>query len=47
MSQRIKLNKFRAKIFKALSDSIRLEILNLLREKELCVCDLFPYLNII
>ncbi len=47
MKQEIDLNKFRAKIFKALSDPIRLEIINLLRKKEWCACDLIPYLNVI
>ncbi|MEM2632509.1 MAG: metalloregulator ArsR/SmtB family transcription factor, partial [Nitrososphaerota archaeon] len=47
MNQKIDINKFRAKIFKALSDPIRLEIINLLRKKEWCTCDLIPYLNIV
>ena len=33
-------NKFISKIFKALSDTDRLEILNLLRDEEKCVCDI-------
>jgi len=47
MVQEVDINKFRAKIFKALSDPIRLEIINLLRKKEWCVCELNSYLNII
>ncbi|MGP1386090.1 MAG: ArsR/SmtB family transcription factor [Thainema sp.] len=32
--------------FKALSDSLRLQIIELLREQELCVCDLCDRLNV-
>ncbi|AUC62435.1 ArsR family transcriptional regulator [Cyanobacterium sp. HL-69] len=32
--------------FHALSDSIRIEVLNLLRNQELCVCELLEVLNI-
>lgn len=32
--------------FKALSDSLRLQIVELLREQELCVCDLCDRLNV-
>lgn len=32
--------------FHALSDSIRIEVLNLLRSQELCVCELLEVLNI-
>ena len=32
--------------FHALSDSLRLEIVQLLRERELCVCDLCDRLNV-
>lgn len=35
MVQGIDINKCRAKIFKALSDPIRLEIINLLRKKRM------------
>ena len=34
------VNKFRSKIFKALSDTGRLEILEFLRDGEKCVCDI-------
>ena len=37
---------FRAKIFHALSDPIRLEILTFLRGEEKCVCEITPHLNL-
>jgi len=40
-------NRFKAKIFKALSDPIRLEILDFLRDGEKCVCEITPHLNLI
>ena len=40
------LTRFRAKIFNALSDPIRLEILNFLRDVEKCVCEITPYLKL-
>ncbi|MGQ9538588.1 MAG: ArsR/SmtB family transcription factor [Candidatus Bathycorpusculaceae bacterium] len=40
------VNKFKAKIFKALSDPIRLEILEYLRGGEKCVCEIIPYARI-
>ncbi|MGD0330322.1 MAG: metalloregulator ArsR/SmtB family transcription factor [Nitrososphaeria archaeon] len=39
-------NKFRAKIFYALSDPLRLDIIDFLREEEKCVCEIIPYLGI-
>jgi ArsR family transcriptional regulator len=39
-------NRFRARFFKALSDPTRLEILEILREGEKCVCELVPRLRI-
>ena len=39
-------NKFISKIFKALSDTDRLEILNLLRDEEKCVCDIVRHFGI-
>jgi ArsR family transcriptional regulator len=39
-------NKFKAKIFKALSDPVRLEILELLRDGEKCVCDIVLHVGI-
>jgi len=35
--------RFRAKLFKALADPFRLQIIELLREREKCVCDIFPH----
>jgi DNA-binding transcriptional ArsR family regulator len=40
-------NRFKAAIYHALSDPIRLEILDFLRDGEKCVCEIIPYLNII
>ena len=40
-------DRFKATIYHALSDPIRLEILDFLREDEKCVCEIIPYLNII
>jgi len=40
-------NKFRAKIFKALADPIRLEILEYLRNGERCVCEIISHLGAI
>lgn len=39
-------NKFKAKIFNALADPIRLEILECLRNGERCVCEIIPQLGI-
>jgi len=39
--------KFKAKIFKALSDPVRLNILNFLRDEEKCVCKITPHVNLI
>ncbi|MEM3459233.1 MAG: metalloregulator ArsR/SmtB family transcription factor [Candidatus Bathyarchaeia archaeon] len=39
-------NKFKAKIFNALADPIRLEILECLRNGERCVCEIIPHLGI-
>ena len=40
-------NKFKAKIFKALSDPIRLSILDFLRNGERCVCEIIPFVKCI
>lgn len=40
-------NKFKAKIFKALSDPVRLDILDFLRDEEKCVCKIIPHVNLI
>ena len=38
-------NKFKAKIFKALSDPVRLNILEFLRDEEKCVCEIVPHVK--
>ena len=40
-------NKFKSKIFKALSDPVRLEILDFLRDGEKCVCVITPHVKLI
>jgi DNA-binding transcriptional ArsR family regulator len=40
-------NKFKAKLFKALSDPVRLDILEFLRDGEKCVCEITPHINLI
>ena len=40
-------NKFKAKIFRALSDPARLEILDFLRDGEKCVCEITPHVDLI
>ncbi|MCD6529417.1 winged helix-turn-helix transcriptional regulator, partial [Candidatus Bathyarchaeota archaeon] len=35
--------RFKAKIFKALADPVRLEIIEFLRNGEKCVCEIIPY----
>lgn len=40
-------NRFKAKIFKALSDPVRLDILDFLREGEKCVCVIVPHVKLI
>ena len=40
-------NKFKAKIFKALSDPVRLSILDFLRDGEKCVCVIVPHVKLI
>ena len=37
--------RLRAKIFGALSDPIRLEIVEFLREREKCVCEITPHID--
>jgi ArsR family transcriptional regulator len=41
------LTRFRAKVFKALSDPIRLEIIEFLRGGEKCVCEIIPHIDVI
>lgn len=40
-------DKFKAKIFKALSDPVRLDILDFLRDEEKCVCEIIPHVRLI
>ena len=47
MSSQINKNKFKAKIFKALSDPVRLEMLDFLRDGEKCVCEIIPHVKLI
>jgi ArsR family transcriptional regulator len=44
--QKDKSGRFTARIFKALSDPVRLEIVKFLRTGEKCVCEIVPYLEI-
>jgi len=39
--------KFKARIFNAISDPVRLEILEFLRDEEKCVCDILLHVGII
>ena len=39
--------RFRAKLFKALADPYRLQIVELLRGGEKCVCEIFPHFGIV
>ena len=39
--------RFRARIFNALSDPTRLEILEFLRASEKCVCEIIPHVGLI
>lgn len=40
------IDKFRAKVFNALADPVRLKILEFLRNGERCVCEIVPYVGI-
>jgi len=40
-------NKFKAKIFKALSDPVKLSILEFLGDREKCVCEITPHVKLI
>ena len=40
-------DRFKATVFHALADPIRLEILSFLRDGEKCVCEIVPHLNLI
>jgi ArsR family transcriptional regulator len=39
--------RLKAKIFNALSDPVRLEIIDFLREGEKCVCEIVPHVDLI
>ena len=39
--------RFKAKIFHALSDPVRLDIIDFLRGEEKCVCEIVPYVDLI
>jgi DNA-binding transcriptional ArsR family regulator len=47
MSDNMTNSNFKSTIFYALSDPIRLEIINFLRDGEKCVCEIVPHLNLI
>jgi DNA-binding transcriptional ArsR family regulator len=48
MNQQTPTNqRFKAQIFNALSDPIRLEIVAYLRDGQKCVCEIVPHLNLI
>ena len=40
-------NRFKSTVFHALSDPIRLEIIDYLKDGEKCVCEIVPHLNLI
>ncbi len=40
-------NKFKARVFRALSDPVRLSILDFLRDGEKCVCVIVPHVKLI
>ncbi|MEM2440714.1 MAG: metalloregulator ArsR/SmtB family transcription factor [Candidatus Bathyarchaeia archaeon] len=40
------IDKFRAKVFNALADPVRLKILEFLRNGERCVCEIVPYVGV-
>ena len=39
--------RLKAKVFYALSDPVRIEILEFIRDGEKCVCEIVPHLNLI
>ncbi len=40
-------NRLKSTVFYALSDSIRIEIMEFLREGEKCVCEIIPHVNLV
>ena len=48
MSQKLEnTNRLKSTVFHALSDPVRLDILEFLRDGEKCVCNIVPHLNLI
>jgi ArsR family transcriptional regulator len=47
LSKTINQNKLKTRIFNALSDPVRLEILEFLRDGERCVCEIIPHVRLI
>jgi DNA-binding transcriptional ArsR family regulator len=47
LSKRDAQCKFKARIFNALSDTVRLEIVEFLRGGEKCVCEIVPHVGLI
>jgi ArsR family transcriptional regulator len=45
-SRKIDQNRFKAKVFNALSDQARLEIIDFLRGGEKCVCEIIPHVGL-
>ena len=39
--------RLKARVFHALSDPVRIEILEFIRDEEKCVCEIVPHLNLI
>ena len=46
MSSDEKLIRLKAKVFKALADSVRLKIIEFLRDGEKCVCEIIPHVDV-
>ena len=46
-STKVKENRFKAKIFRALSDPVRLQILDFFRNGEKCVREISPHIGLI
>jgi len=43
----VDVTRLRSKLFKALADPLRLQIVEFLREGEKCVCEIFPHLGVV
>jgi ArsR family transcriptional regulator len=46
-SKTINQNRLKARIFNALSDPVRLDMLEFLRDGEKCVCEIIPHVRLI